>query len=119
MNMTMIYISHIVNVVILMPLCILILLDKPRMSIVLGPDSTARQILVCMYLTILILSTLALLLKPYVVFLAFAVFPMQIIYKTLSLFLIKNKRLPVYWFNLGVTVLHVVTLSMNVALFKP
>lgn len=87
------------------------LLRKPEsMNAVFGQDTTARQILTCMYLTIIVVSSYALIDFKQAITIGMILFPFQIIYKVLSLVLIKNKKVPVYWFNLFVAVFHSITM---------
>lgn len=63
------------------------------------------------YLAILLFSSYALIAQDFSPELAFFLFAFQIVYKILTLVLIKDKKVPVYWFNLGVVVFHSITLS--------
>lgn len=112
MNILIIF-SYIANVLILIPICFLLLKGNNSLKEVYGSDSTARQILVCMYLAILILSSYYLIKGDTKPFIAWVLLGFQIIYKSLSLIIIKDKKAPVYWFNLGVAILHSITLLMN------
>lgn len=102
--------AHIINIVILVPVCLGLLRKPESMNAVFGTDTTARQILTCMYLTIIVISSYALIDVKQAVAIGTILFPFQIIYKVLSLILIKNKKVPVYWFNLFVAVFHSVTM---------
>lgn len=115
MQPTLITLSHAANVLILVPIVLGLIVGVDRLDWVFGPDSTARQILTCLYATILVASGGALWMGPaaWSVPLAWALFGAQIFYKTLSLLVIRDKRVPVYWFNLAVAVLHAYTLSRH------
>ena len=115
MQPSLVALSHAANVAILLPIVSMLVLRSPRLTWVFGPDSTARQILTCLYATILIASAGALTVGAgrWSVPLAWGLFGAQILYKTLSLVVIRDRRVPVYWFNLGVAALHAVTLSQN------
>ncbi len=109
----LIILSYIANVLILLPVCLLLLKGNHRFTQIYGADTTARQILVCMYLTILTLSAYCLLTRDLRPLIAWVLLGFQIIYKSFSLIIIKDKKVPVYWFNFGVTILHSVTLFLN------
>lgn len=109
----LIILSYIANVLILTPICTLLLMRNNRMNEVYGIDTTARQILLCMYLTILILSVYCLLKADTTLLIAWIILGFQVIYKSLSLIIIRDKKVPVYWFNFGVAILHSITLFMN------
>ncbi len=113
MNETLLWISYSINVIVLLPLCVFLLAGSVGVAEVFGPDTTARQILLCMYLTLLILSSYFLVTRNANLQVAWTVFLFQIIYKFMSLFFIKNKRLPVYWFNLVIALIHSLTLGLN------
>ena len=115
MQPTLIALSHTTNVLILVPIVAGLALRVQRLDWVFGPDTTARQILLCLYATILVASAGALWAGPgaWSVPLAWGLFGAQVLYKTLSLVVIRDKRVPVYWFNLCVAALHVLTLSQN------
>ena len=80
------------------------------MERVFGEDTTARQILLSMYLSIAILSVGCLSVDTLFQEASLLLFAIQVIYKVLSLILISNKRVPVYWFNAVVIVVHSYTL---------
>jgi hypothetical protein len=115
MPVALITVSHLANVLILLPVVGGLLRGVPQMEWVFGPDTTSRQILMCLYSTILIGSLGALWFgnQSWTVPFAWGLFGAQIVYKVLTLVAIKDRRVPVYWFNLGVAALHVVTLSQN------
>lgn len=113
MNESLLWLSYAVNVIVLLPICAFLLSGSARLEVVFGPDTTARQILTCMYATLLILSAYCLVARNANLTVAWTVFSFQIIYKSLSVVLIKNKRVPVLWFNLVIAILHSVTLALN------
>jgi hypothetical protein len=80
------------------------LLNKKFHNKVYGPDSTSRQILSSLYLAITIISIVALINNSYLKQIVLILFPFQIIYKILSVFLITDKRNPVLWSNLAISV---------------
>ena len=109
----LIWISYSINILVLLPICSLLFSGNPKISAVFGSDTTARQILLSMYSTILILSIYLLATQNSDITIAWTIFSFQIIYKVLTLFLIKDKRVPVYWFNLIIALNHCVTLALN------
>ncbi|MBY0369330.1 hypothetical protein K2X33_01505 [bacterium] len=109
----LIWASYSINVIVLLPICAFLLMGSRRLVEVFGGDTTARQILLCMYLTLLTLSLYLLLTRNANLTVAWTVFSFQIVYKILSLLLIKNKRAPVYWFNLVIALFHSMTLAFN------
>jgi hypothetical protein len=98
------------NVVILVPVCAGFLIKARHMEPVFGADSTSRQILLCMYLALTGLSAYLFFDNKRALLLAPAVLGFQVVYKVLSLVLIKDKAVPVYWFNLGVAIFHSIVL---------
>ena len=80
------------------------LLNKKFHTKIYGPDSTSRQILSALYLSIAILSIVALSNETYLKQIVLTLFPFQIIYKILSVFLITDKRNPVLWSNLAISI---------------
>ena len=82
----------------------------PRMDQVFGSDTVARQILACFYLAIAVFSITALVNTDFLLRIALILFPLQIFYKILTVFLVKEKNNPVPKFNLAISVLHSVSL---------
>jgi hypothetical protein len=106
-------VSYLANVIVLIPVCYFLITNNKRLVEVYGADSTARQILTCMYITLLMISSYLLLTGNQIAQVAWSILGFQVIYKFISLYLITNKRVPVYWFNFFVAILHGVTLIMN------
>lgn len=98
--------SYILNIVVLVPVCMLILRDGAEAARVFGPNGTARQILVCMYLAILGASVTGMVQPAWALAIALPLLTIQVFYKTLSVFLIKDKSTPVLWFNLVIAMFH-------------
>lgn len=99
-----------INVLILVPICWGLARGAKEMDVVFGASSTARQILLCMYFTLILFSLYLLYDSDRAVGWAPPILGFQIIYKVLSLFLIEDKTVPVYWFNLGVAIFHSFTI---------
>jgi len=106
----MILLSLIVNVLILIPVCIGLIGDVPRISSVYGPDSPARGILLSVYGSILLVS-LALLFKPLPILVA-PLLLVQVLYKLTTPFTVGSFTNPVVISNLIVAVLHLITLYL-------
>lgn len=106
-------ISYLANVIVLIPVCYFLITKNNRFAEVFGVDSTARQILTCMYMTLFLISSYLLFTGNQIALVAWSILGFQIIYKLISLYLIADKRVPVYWFNFFVAILHGITLLMN------
>lgn len=106
----MILLSLIVNVLVLIPVCISLIGDVPRISSVYGPDSPARGILLSVYGSILLVS-LALLLKPLPILVA-PLLLVQVLYKLTTPFTVGSFTNPVVISNLLVAALHLITLYL-------
>ena len=89
------------------------LLNKKLHTKIYGSDSTSRQILSSLYLAIASISIFALFNEKYLVNIALVLFPFQIVYKILTVFLITNKRNPVLWANLIIAIYLGFTLYFN------
>ena len=100
--------SLLINVIVLAPICFAIITRKKEMDRAFGIDTTARQILLCMYMALLGLSFWLLYFKDLKV--AAAVLSFQVIYKFLSAVFIRDRRTPVLWFNIAIAVFHTATL---------
>jgi hypothetical protein len=106
----MILISLIVNVLVLIPVCIALVGDAPRVSSVYGDYSPARGILLSVCGAILLVS-IALLFKPMPMLIAPTLL-VQIFYKLTSPFTVGSFTNPVVISNLIVAVLHPITLYL-------
>lgn len=106
----MILISLIVNVLVLIPVCIGLIGDVPRISSVYGDYSPARGILLSVYGAILLVS-IALLFKPLPILVA-PLLLVQILYKLTTPFTVGSITNPVVISNLLVAVLHLITLCL-------
>ena len=106
----MILISLIVNVLVLIPVCIGLIGDVPRISSVYGDHSPARGILLSVYCAILLVS-IALLFKPLPI-LVTPLLLVQILYKLTTPFTVGSFTNPVVISNLLVALLHLITLYL-------
>ena len=79
---------------------------------VFGPPTPARQILSCVYLSIAIMSSVALISKRKTISIAIVLFPVQIVYKILTLIAVSDILNPVPWSNLAVSILHAYSLYL-------
>ncbi|NDC62857.1 MAG: hypothetical protein EBZ59_02475 [Planctomycetia bacterium] len=59
----------------------------PKLDVVFGPDTPSRRILACLYLAIAAASAVALLVVPLRMGIVVVLLPLQILYKTLTVFL--------------------------------
>ncbi len=89
----------------------------PNADAVFGPDSPSRRILACLYLAIAAVSVVALVDPQKRVPIVLVLFPLQIFYKVLTVFVVTDRRNPVPWSNLAISVLHAA--SLWIALGRP
>ena len=114
--MTIIIISYIVNIIVAGLMGTLLFFNfkgkiEERMVKVFGENTSGRQILACLYLTIAIFSVFGLFNETYFYKIALILFPFQILYKTLTLIAVKDKRNPVPYYNLAISILHLFSVS--------
>jgi hypothetical protein len=109
--MKFVYLSNIVNVLVagMMGTLLFFNINSPILE-VFGPETPSRQILSCVYFSIAIMSSVALISKSKIITIAVVLFPMQIVYKLLTLIAVSDKFNPVPWSNLAVSLLHAFTL---------
>lgn len=113
-SISMVYISHAANVLILIAVCTALWRGDAGMEDAFGPDSPARRILACVYFAILLTSLYALIRAgigaPHIaVQIALVLFPLQITYKLTTAFAVGMDN-PVVLTNLAVVALHAATL---------
>ena len=89
------------------------LVNKRLHAKIYGIDNTSRQILSSLYLTIAIISIVALINENYLKNIVLVLFPFQIIYKFLTVFLILDKRSPILWSNLIIGIYLSLVLYLN------
>ena len=110
-RMKFFYLSHIVNVLVAGMMGSLLFFNSNSQIIeVFGPQTPARQILSCVYLSIAIMSSVALISKRKTISIAIVLFPVQIVYKILTLIAVSDILNPVPWSNLAVSILHAFSL---------
>lgn len=120
----MLTISLVLNILVLVPLCTFILRDVQRIEVVYGARTPARDILLCVYLSIL-LSSVALLVMVNLEstwgkarWAAVALLGVQIIYKLLTTLLVREGKPPRLAFNpvvasnFGISLMHVATVAV-------
>ena len=117
---TWIYVSLIMNIVVLVPIVVLMALQAKIVDDTWGPFTAARGILWSIYFAILVVST-ALLFLPIPAFIA-ALLSVQVIYKITTPFTVGRIGHPVVISNLVISAVHAVTLvtifsSVNVETF--
>ncbi len=109
--MITITIAYIINILVAGTLGFLLFFNiGNRMIKVYGEDTSARQILACLYLSIAIFSIIALVHQGYFFKIAIILFPMQIVYKLLTLISVKDKRNPVPYANLAISAYFIIPL---------
>jgi putative transposase len=62
----------------------------PKLDVVFGPDTPSRRILACLYLAIAAVSAVALVVAPLRMGILVVLLPLQILYKTLTVFLLRT-----------------------------
>ena len=82
----------------------------PKLDVVFGPDSPSRRILACLYLAIAAASVVALLVVPLRIGIVAVLLPLQILYKTLTVFFVADWKNPVPWWNVAISALHAASL---------
>ena len=108
-----VYLSHIVNVLIAGMMGTLLFFNSTSPIIeVFGPITPARQILSCVYLSIAVMSSIALISKSKRTSIAVVLFPIQIVYKILTLISVSDILNPVPWSNLAISILHAYSLYL-------
>lgn len=110
----MMVISLGLNIVVLIPVSWILAFHRASADRVFGPVTTAREILLSIYLAILISSVCLLVDNGRRMHFGVPLLVLQVIYKLLSTILIRDKRTPVLWFNLAIAIFHSITvLSAN------
>ncbi len=104
----MIYLSLTLNLLVLIPVCGGLLANAAWVDNAYGAPSAARQILLCVYLSIALMSTL-LLFRPDPRMIA-TLLLLQVVYKLSTPFLVGTLRNPVVLSNIGISMVHAVTL---------
>jgi hypothetical protein len=100
----MLYVSLLLNVAVLIPVCLGLARGARWADEAWGPPSPARGILLSIYAAILILSVLLLLLGQ-------PLLAVQILYKLMAPFIVRDWRNPVILSNLAIAAVHCVTLA--------
>jgi hypothetical protein len=105
-------ISLSLNIIVLIPICGLILFFADAAEFPFDGNTASRQILLCIYLAILLLSAVLLVARFYLAVNYTAVgtlLTLQIVYKVLSVGFVTNPINPVKWSNLGIALFHSLT----------
>lgn len=104
-------ISYIVNIIVAGTFGSLLFFNQDgRMTSVYGPNTPSRQILSCLYLSIALFSVVGLFHQKYFVKVALVLFPIQIVYKLLTLIAVEDRKNPVPYANLAISILHAFSL---------
>lgn len=82
----------------------------PGLDEVFGPDTPSRRILACLYLSIAVASVVAIASVSVRLSIVLVLFPLQILYKLLTLFFVADRKNPVPWCNLAISGLHAASL---------
>lgn len=109
--MALVILSYIVNILVAGLMGSLLFFNikgkmAERILIVYGAETPSRQILACLYLSIAVFSVIGLFHEPYFYKISIILFPFQILYKTLTLISVKDRRNPVPYANLAISILH-------------
>jgi NhaP-type Na+/H+ or K+/H+ antiporter len=102
-------VSLTLNILVLIPICCLILFFNDAADFPYDGNTASRQILLCVYLAILILSAALLIARSYLAPNNTAVgtlLTLQIVYKVLTVGFVTNPVNPVKWSNLGIAFFH-------------
>ena len=110
---TLIYLSLILNIVVLVPIVVLMVVKSPLVDTAWGSFTAARGILLSIYFAILVAS-IVLLLLPVTAFIA-ALLSVQVIYKVTTPFTVGTFRNTFVISNLLISAVHIVTLSSIVS----
>lgn len=100
--------SLLLNIAVLIPVCLALALDRPRLRKVAGPFTPARGILLSIYFSILVTSAALLWLQD-PKFVA-ALLAVQVIYKITTPITVQTVRNPIVISNLFIAAFHAVTL---------
>ena len=105
----MIYVSLVLNIVVLIPIVVLMAIKAPIVDQTWGDFTAARGILMSIYLSVLVVSVL-LLFKPAPAFVA-ALLLVQVVYKITTPFTVGKFSHPVVISNLVISAMHIATLA--------
>lgn len=108
--MLIITISHVINVLVAGGIGTLLLMNKPSMTKVYGEVTPARSILASVYLAIAATSIVALLFPAHSIAIATVLFPLQIVYKFMTFFAVRNINNPVVISNVIISVILLISL---------
>jgi CHASE2 domain-containing sensor protein len=109
--MGLVVVAHLINILVAGYFGVLLLTGKSSESVrAYGEDTAARQILACLYLSIALMSIVALVYTKWIVLIGAVLFPLQVIYKLLTLIAVKDKSNPIPRANLMISIFHGVTL---------
>ena len=101
----LITLAYIINILVAGGFGILLLMNSSlRIRKVFGEDTAARQILGSVYISIAFFSFIGLTVEVYFFKIASVLFPIQIFYKVLSLFTVRDKSNPVPYSNFVISV---------------
>ncbi len=106
----MITASLILNIAVLIPVCLGLITDNKRVQITAGVFTPGRGVLLALYLTILIASSVLLIYEDSKF--VFALLFMQIVYKYITPFTVKTIKNPIVVSNLIIASFHLMTVTL-------
>lgn len=109
--MSLILISHIVNVIVAGTMCVLLITNNARMTPVYGEPTPARSILASLHGSIAALSLFAIIFPIYSIIIALVLFPLQILYKLSTPITVGRAGHPVVVSNIAISILHLLSLA--------
>jgi hypothetical protein len=115
-----IILSLFLNIIVLFWVCYVLIIYKNSQFVInaWGKSSTSRDILLCIYITFLILSFILLILyiqnpiSLYVINMIMTLLFIQVIYKLLTIFIIDKKN-PIVLSNLIISIFHIITICIK------
>ncbi len=109
--MIIIYVSLVINIVVAGFWGVVLFSNTfPRLSHVFGKDTAGLRILSSLYLSIAIVSLFALIQQEYIIPIAYTLFSLQVVYKILSVFSVRNVKNPVVISNVVIAGIHCASL---------
>ena len=110
----MLYVSLIVNIIVLLPVCIIILMNGKAAELAWGTKTDGRSILLAVYFTILLFSVLLLIVGPNGLLpIVHTLLAIQITYKLISVITV-GMRSAVVISNIAISLLHSGTIYLTI-----
>lgn len=109
--MTIVYLSFAINILVAGFWGVVLFRNRvPKLTRVFGQDSPGLRILASLYLSIAILSLFALIHQEYLISIAYVLFSLQIVYKVISAFSVRDFKNPVVISNLVIATIHAISI---------